>query len=380
MCLAKVLPGPGMATTKTKAKPWVPPFCPNPNCFYHNNSNGPWSYKKIGFFRRHTPPHCIQRFACKTCGRSFSTQTFSTTYWQKRPDLDSQIIMKTAGGMANRQIARDLEVAPETINRHIARLGRHCMLFHNRMMRRSPPVSEIVVDGFESFELSQYFPIHHHIAVEKGSDFFIYFTDSELRRKGRMTEHQKRRRRELEQKFGRPDPKAIEKDMRQTLEVVLGNQPLATVYSDDHPAYKRSIRQLAARIDHRVTPGSAHRDKNNSLWEVNLLDLLIRHGNANHRRETLAWSKRRQSSAERLAVLLVWRNYMKGRREKVRGSPTPAMERGIMDQPLKIEELLSKRLFRTRSELPPRWSEYYDRCVETRGLLNNRRHELKMAF
>jgi hypothetical protein len=71
---------------------------------------------------------------------------------------------------------------------------------------------------------------------------------------------------------------------------------------------------------------------------------------------------------------------MKGRREKVRGSPTPAMEIGLMDRPLEIEELLEKRIFRTRSELPPRWSEYYDRRVTTRALKNNRRHELKMAY
>jgi hypothetical protein len=288
--------------------------------------------------------------------------------------------MKTAGGMANRQIARDLKVSPETVNRHIARLGRHCMLFHARMMKNSPPVNQLVVDGFESFELSQYFPIHHHVAVEKGSDFFIYFTDSELRRKGRMTKYQKRRRQELEQQFGRPDPRAIEKDMRQTLEVALNGRPSATVYSDDHRAYRRSIKGLAMRIDHRVTSGSAHRDKNNSLWEVNLLDLLIRHGNANHKRETLAWSKRRQGSSDRLAILLVWRNYMKGRREKVRGSPTPAMKRGAMDHPLEIEELLGERIFRSRCELPPRWSKYYDRQVVTRALKNNRRHELKLAY
>jgi hypothetical protein len=282
--------------------------------------------------------------------------------------------------MANRQIAKDLKASPETITRHIARLARHCLLFHNQVMCNTPAAREIVVDGFESFEFSQYFPIHHHVAVEKGSDFFIYFTDSELRRKGRMTKYQKRRRQELEQQFGRPDPRAIEKDMRQTLEVALNGRPSATVYSDDHRAYRRSIKGLAMRIDHRVTSGSAHRDKNNSLWEVNLLDLLIRHGNANHKRETLAWSKRRQGSSDRLAILLVWRNYMKGRREKVRGSPTPAMKRGAMDHPLEIEELLGERIFRSRCELPPRWSKYYDRQVVTRALKNNRRHELKLAY
>ena len=369
-----------MVTSKTNRKSWAPPFCPNPNCKHHNNSEDSWPYKKIGFFRRLNAPHRIQRFTCNTCRRSFSTQTFSTTYWQKRPELDAQVIMKTSGGMANRQIARDLKVSPETINRHIARLGRHCLLFHNQVMQNGPPVKEVVVDGFESFELSQYFPIHHHVAVEKGTDFFIYFTDSELRRKGRMTANQKRRRKQLEVAFGRPDPKAIEKDMRETLEVALSGRASATVFSDDHPAYKRSIKRMSLLIDHRVTPGSDHRDQNNALWEVNLLDLLIRHSNANHKRETIAWSKRRQSSAERLAILLVWRNYMKGRREKVRGSPTPAMERGMADHPIGISELLEKRIFRTRCELPPRWSEYYDRKIRTRAIPRNLSHELKMAY
>jgi len=288
--------------------------------------------------------------------------------------------MKTIGCMANRQIAKDLKVAPETINRHIARLGRHSMLFHQQMMRGSPPVHDFVVDGFESFEFSQYFPIHHHVAVEKETDFFIYFTDSELRRKGRMTEAQKRRRQKSEMELGRPDPKAIEKDMLELLEVVLKGQTTATIYSDEHPAYRRSIEALDAHIEHRVTPGKAHRDKNNSLWEVNLLDLLIRHCNANHKRETIAWSKRRQASAERLAILLVWRNYMKGRREKVRGSPTPAMERRMMDRPLEIQEFLQRRIFRTQCQLPPSWAGYYDRQIETRALKRNRKHELKMAY
>ena len=369
-----------MATSKNTTKSFTPPFCPNPNCKHHNDSGEPWPYKKIGYYKRLTAPHRIQRFTCKTCKRSFSTQTFSTTYWQKIPDLDAQIIMKTIGCMANRQLAKDLKVSQETINRHIARLGRHCMLFHQQMMQGSPPAREIVVDGFESFEYSQYFPIHHHIAVEKGSDFIIYFTDSELRRKGRMTKTQKKRRAKLEKDLGRPDPKAIEKDMRELLEVTLQDRPTAIVYSDDHSAYRRSIKELATQIDHRVTPGKAHRDQNNSMWEINLLDLLIRHCNANHKRETIAWSKRRQASAERLAILLVWRNYMKGRREKVRGSPTPAMERGMMNRPLKIEELLQMRIFRTRSDLPRSWANYYDRKVETRALKHNRKHELNMAY
>jgi hypothetical protein len=282
--------------------------------------------------------------------------------------------------MANRQIARDLQVAPETINRHIARLGRHCLLYHQKQMELAQAPSEIVVDGFESFEYSQYHPIHHHLAVEKDTDFVLYFTDSELRRKGRMTEAQKERREYLEKSLGKPDPKAIEKDMRELLEVVLRKKSGVIVHSDDHPAYRRSIKGLSVSVDHRVTPGSDVRNRQNKLWEINLLDLLIRHCCANHRRETIAWSKRRQASAERLAILLVWRNYMKGRREKKVGSPTPAMVRGMRDTPLSSSELLAVRLFRTQVELPPRWSQYYDRSVSTREFARERRHDLVYGY
>ena len=168
--------------------------------------------------------------------------------------------------------------------------------------------------------------------------------------------------------------------MRELLQVTVAAARAATVHSDDHPAYRRSIGKLEAVVEHRVTPGKAHRDQNNSLWEVNLLDLLIRHGSANHKRETIAWSKRRQASAERLAILLVWRNYMKGRREKVRGSPTPAMVRGMLRGRLSVEEVLCRRIFRTHCDLPGRWSEYYRRSVATRALERQRRHDLRLAY
>ncbi len=282
--------------------------------------------------------------------------------------------------MANRQIARDLQVAPSTIDRHVARLGRHCLLFHWQLLQTAKPATSIVVDGFETFEISQYFPFHHNVAVEKETDFFIYFTDSPLRRKGRMTKVQKKRRKYLEDLLGRPDPKAIEKDMRELLQVALNGVPEAVVFSDDHPAYRRSLKGVSTRVDHRITPGKAHRDYNNRMWVINLLDGLIRHSSGNHKRETIAFSKRRQSSSEKLAIMLVWRNYVKGRREKVRGSPTPAMEKGMLSNPLKIEDVLSSRIFRTHCDLGPRWGEYYDRVVETRALRVNRRHELRLAY
>ncbi len=356
-----------MFTPKQHHPTWQPPFCPNPNCPFHNKLATGWRCKRAGFFRRQVRPHRIQRFTCLHCRKSFSTQTFSTTYWQRKPELDALIVTRTVGCMANRQLARDLGVAPATVDRHLSRLGRHCMLFHAKQMRDAPPAARIVIDGFVSFEHSQYRPFHHHVAVEKGTDFFLYFTDSEVRRSGAMTSAQKRRRSDLEKLYGLPDPQAVRKDVRELLEVVVGSQQEVTIYSDDHKAYPRAMRGLAPRIRHRVTSGKERRDHRNPLWEVNLLDLLIRHSSANHKRETIAWSKRRQCSAERLAIFLVWRNYMKGRREKARESPTPAMVRGMVERRFTVGDILEERIFPSRVTLPSRWRQYHDNAVVTRS-------------
>ena len=120
-----------------------PPFCPNSNCRYHTGLAG-WPWKRAGYFHRLAAPQVIPRFTCLWCRRSFSTQTFSTTYWLKRPDLPARIFMRAVGGMGNRQIARDVRVAPSTIDRLLSRLGRHCLLVHaehaNTAAPAGPPV------------------------------------------------------------------------------------------------------------------------------------------------------------------------------------------------------------------------------------------------
>jgi transposase-like protein len=370
----------GMSLFPQDTPGWKPPHCPNPNCPYHKGSHRRWPYKKNGFFLRQQHPFRIQRFTCQHCHRHFSSQTFSTTYWQKVPLLELNLFHKTVGCMANRQIARDLAVAPATIDRHLGRLGRHCLLFQARYGLTAATTGPLVVDGFESFEGSQYYPFHHNLAVEAETGFFIYFTDSELRRKGRMTPYQKRRRQQLEHQHGRPDPRSIQTAMHELLAVSLGSRQSAVILSDEHPAYRLAVAQLQRpQLCHQVTNSRVRRTARNPLFEVNLLDLLIRHSSAHHKRETIAFCRRRQSSSLRLAIFLVWRNWVKWRWEK-RCRWTPAMGKGLMDRRLEVKELLGERLFRTRTELPARWAAYYDGAVCTRALTVNRRHQLKYAY
>ncbi len=194
-----------------------------------------------------------------------------------------------------------------------------------------------------------------------------------------MTATQRRRRERIEATHGRPDPKAIERAVADLIRISAAHQAL-TLRSDEHPAYTRAWRHLKEhRIRHECTPSVQARTPGNPLFPVNLLDLLLRHNSSNHKRETIAFSKRHQAVVERAAWLLAWRNFGKHFSERA-ADGTPAMRLGVSRTPWSVRKLLTGRRFVTWLELPVSWAEYYERRIDTPGIRNPRRHLLKLAM
>ena len=364
-----------------------PPHCPNPRCRFHR-PRPDWPFVRNGHHIRLRDHRRIQDYRCNHCGRRFCASSFSVRYWLRKPHLLAPIAALITEGAAFRQAARVLGVSPNTVARHAARLGRHCLLFHQSMVEDASIQEPLVVDGFETFEWSQFFPFHVNLGVGAESCFVYHFTDSPLRRKGTMTKGQKKRRAELESRYGRPDPKAVENGIYSLLDFLLDRVVGSKVqlHSDDHPAYQRALRRIrkdrCERVRHAITSSKARRTQSNPLFPVNLADLLLRHGSANHRRETIAFSKRRQSAMERVAVFAVWRNYVKKRREKESWpAQTAAMAAGILDRALTWKQILKRRLFPHRSSLPRAWVAYYWGHVKTQVMGDQQTcHSLMYAF
>jgi hypothetical protein len=332
----------------------------------------------VGFYARLAPPQRVQRYRCVHCRRQFSDQTFSLTYWLKRPELLLEIAASLVGCSGYRQIARARACAPTTVLAHTARLGRHALLFHQQ---HRPAVQEpLALDSFISFEFSQYAPTAFHLAIGQSSHFAYGFTDSELRRSGTMRPAQRRRRAALERRHGRPDPRATEHDVTALIALLCPAPQRLELHTDQHGAYPRAVRRLDhLQIDHHTISSRAARTARNPLFPVNLLDLLIRHSGANHKRETLAFSKRRQSAVERLWVFLAWRNFVKCFSER-RQDASPAMRLGLTGRRWTLGEVFRERRFPTRIPLPEHWRRYYERRIETRFLSANRHHRLRYAF
>ena len=383
-----------------------PPHCPNRHCPDYTPRPS-WRPRRDGFFRRPSDRRRFQRFRCPRCRRRFSSRTFAPDYWLRLRSRFPLLAQLACEGPALRQSARLLQTSHATVMRHLARAGRHCLLLHRELLPQRPLREPLVMDGFETFEHSQFFPFHLNLAVGAHSWLLYHFTDSPLRRKGAMTEEQKRRRSALEELFGRPHPRAVEEGMVELLEPMLrgavrsgdgpgqrqrvregAEAPRAVelwLYSDDHPAYRRALRRIRRRhprlrLHHQVTSSRERRTVRNPLFPVNLADLLLRHGQAAHRRETIAFCKRRQGALERLAVFTVWRNLIKRRREKQAGE-TAAMAAGIVDRPWSWGQVFRSRKFPRRRWLPGPWWQYYWGRVKTAALgTSQRTHRLKYAF
>ena len=358
--------------------PFIPPHCPRSDCRFHRSPIG-WRFIRHGHFTRQAAPHRIPRFRCVHCRHTFSSQSFHPTYWLKRPEVLPATAFRLLTCSGYRQIAREARCDPTTILRHAARLGRHALLFLHAHRPQGLIPEPLVGDGFESFAYSQYHPLHLTLVVGARSHYAYAFTHAELRRKGSMRAPQQRRREWLERHYGRPDPRAIELSLAEALRLAAPEPQALTFRSDEHDAYPRALRRLSGyHITHQRTRSREARTAGNPLFPVNRLDLLLRHNSANHKRETIAFSKRHQSVVERAAWLLVWQNFVKPFSER-HGGGTPAMRLGITSRPIPIREILARRLFPERVELPPEWRRYYRGEVRTRRIRNERRHRLKLA-
>jgi transposase-like protein len=381
-------------TPAARLPEFKPPFCPNRRCPEHLRDTPGFRYRKKGFFSLKSGRK-TQRFICMTCGKKFSTSTFSITYWLKRPELLPGIAAGLQAGSAHRQIARSLDCAASTVTRQGARIGRHCILLHERGLQSlSDALTEpIVFDHFETFEFTQDLPFGVATAVGSAS-WFVYGIDpAPHRRTGRLSPAQRKRlrKRPRRARHGGYDASSL-RSIQRLLSLNEQGEPLRLI-SDDHPAYRTAVKRLdrPERVHHEIHPNprrgpkgsarsSAARVRDRALFPVDLLHGLMRHSLAAHKRETIAFGRRLNALMERLFVFLAWRNFIKGRSERKPDRTTPAMRLGLTDRPWSWSTVFARRLFPVREGLRGVNLELYRREWTTPVLPSNRPHDLKLAY
>ena len=309
---------------------FIPPFCPNRHCPTHREpleGSPPW-YIRRGF-RLTQVVGAVPRFQCRYCRKGFSSRTFSVDYWVHR-HLDYPLVQDLlVGGSGLRQSSRTLGVSPRLLaNRHL-RLARQSMVLHADALDDFRLAEPMVLDGFESFAYSQYYPNNLNLLTTSDSQFVLGMTATVLRRKGRMREDQKKKRSELEKEYRAPGNgilKSAKSLFRYGCHLSFGAGRLPIEFrTDEKKEYARAIRQLKpygewqeeGLLVHSTTSSKAPRTFDNPLFAANYLDRQLRKDLAEHVRETVRFARRIEHSLERLVIHLAHHNFRKKFRSRL---------------------------------------------------------------
>lgn len=343
---------------------FIPPHCPNPECRHSHQPESPAWYRKITPYDTLTFGS-VPRFLCKSCRKSFSSQTFSIDYYAKKKLNHWDIYKQINSGSGLRNVARNLRVSPRTIRNRITRMARNAILIHEQILHELPHSEDFVADGFESFCVSQYFPDNYNLLVGKDSQFVYQCDHVTLRRKGRMRPDQKRRREELERKF-RANPKGIEKSFQgvmESLEKRTAGRELLILYTDEKKDYERALwssesceeRLYNGSWRHHQVNSKEGRNTMNPLFGVNYIDRELRKDMASHARESVQFGRNVNEAMLRMSLYLFDHNYLKpyrvAQREKklLRHAEVAGLDRDRLDK--MISGFFTRRYF-WKSDFP----------------------------
>jgi hypothetical protein len=323
--------------------------------------NRDW-YRSIGHYSTKTFGN-VPRFKCRTCHTGFSRQTFSIDYYAKRRLDYSYIYHKINDGAGLRKIGRDLGASCDSVINRINRMARNATLAHRQVVDLLPLREDLVLDGLQNFCISQYFPDNYTIAVGKDSQFVYECDYATIRRAGRMTTDQKKRREDLERRF-RAHRGAIENSFTRILRSIDMKSserkiPLI-LYTDEKSDYRRSMwkngpireKMFKGEWRHHMTNSKVGRNTRNPLFAVNYIDREIRKDMASQARETVQFPRNVANAMLRMNLYLFDHNLFKPYR--IRREPgthqSHAEAAGLERQTLEriVEGFFTSRFFKPK--------------------------------
>ena len=338
-----------------------PPFCPRPDCPYHRS---PPSFR---WWSRAGSHHAdcfgeVPRFKCSACRHTFSSQTFSTDYYAKRILDYRRLESLLSSSMSVRSLARTFRCSCGSIQNRCDRLSRQALAAHAALRPLACRPESVCIDGFVSFDCSQFFPNNITISVTSSSRFALAYSHATLRRSGRLRPDQRSKMAKLYRgvEF---KPRALERSFSELLDELEQDRPPRPqapliIVTDEKKEYAQAFASHRLfheqdgdhRAAHLTVSSRLPRTFDNPLFASNYLDRELRKDRAAHRRETTCFSRSAANEMARMACYLDWHNYEKRYEikapEDVRESHAEAA--GI---PHKAIWKVRRKLFRWRSFL-----------------------------
>lgn len=141
---------------------------------------------KRGFYFRPSDKKKIQRFQCKNCLKSFSSQTISFDFRLRKRRINQFVFRLLAKGSSQRSVAETIGVHPMTIARRVTRFGACAKVQFRKLNRNQPRAIEVVFDEMETFEHTKLKPLSIPIAVENKTRRILALDVGKIAAKGHL--------------------------------------------------------------------------------------------------------------------------------------------------------------------------------------------------
>jgi hypothetical protein len=294
----------------------------------------------------------VKRYICLRCGKSFSEQTFRLSYYLHRHIDFKDLLYRFSACAGIRALARSYQVTDKVIANRIGRLSRQVIGVMAGLRDAGGAAEPLAADGFESFIGSQYSPNNIHHLLGKQSQYVHACDLAHIRRKGRMTEKQKRKRKRLEQGekgFSSELGDSFERICR-TIDELAGENGTITLHTDEKKEYRTVLmrnRYLDGKVVHLTTSSQQARTHQNPLWAVNYYDRELRKDQASQVRETTRWSQEANNCMERMYLYAGYHNFFKPFRIRQRDTRTHAEVAGFDRHRIRsfLKTIFTKRYF-----------------------------------
>ena len=389
-----------------------PPFCLNPKCPFHSEhivaqAPCPWFYRHGSYDTEAFG--AVPRFRCRHCRRGCSRQSFRLDYYAKRIVDYREVLRQLVSCGSTRDMSRAFCATTSTVANRIERLARGAAALHAGVLQRVGVAEPLVIDGFQNFAVSKYFPNNINLMVGQHSGLLYDCDYRTIRRSGRMSEPQRERREQLEQHFRAPSNALVE-GFRTLVDSAMrvrshlqrctdaesaageaaeqSSEAIGTLrlLSDEKSEYKRALSSdphyrrlvVSGLIVHECTLSTEARTMSNPLFVVNYLDRQLRKDLKECVRHTVCFGRNVSNVMQRMLLYRLYHNHYKAYRHH---RPKERHEQRVGVEQAWIEGKLS-RLYEWRPFLSRTPTIETDRLVWLRQLVTplGKEHEYLPKF
>jgi len=269
-------------------------------------------------------------------------------------------------GMSNNSVARLLNIAEGTVRDRLKVMSRQSLIFEKENFPKKL-TEDVAYDGFETFTNSQFSPCYINTAVGSHSMFIYHNTFSPLNRKGRMTDEQKVKNRELILKHGLYPQNSVYLESCYVFNELAKIGAGRTLYTDEHRSYLSAVRDLNLTLDHETIHSEVKRDPSNPLFPINHLHMMYRHFLSSQKRETISFQKHEAALLEKIQLMKIYRNFMNPKFvKKNKFDPhahewSPAMYVGVAEKVLTFREIFGVRKLKSQIVIDSREDDFLNR-------------------